>query len=107
MRSLLYNWTPVTPGTNLLQIIYSNGVTGVVLSDVRSVILSPPPYISGLVGVNHSVVWSSVSGVNYVVLATTNLIQPFVPVSGVIPATGPTTSFMDVSNTTRRRAKVL
>jgi hypothetical protein len=33
--------------------------------------------------------------VNYQVLATTNLAQPFVPISGLIPGTGGTASFYD------------
>jgi hypothetical protein len=36
--------------------------------------------------------------VNYTVLATTNLDQPFMPISGVIPANGLSTFYLDISN---------
>ena len=102
LRSLHYNWSPTAPGTtngtNILQVIYSNSQTGVVLSDVQTVIVPPPFVISGLVSSNQMVVWSSTPGLNYQVLATTNLAQPFAPISGIIPANGLTTSYRDVSN---------
>jgi glycosidase len=102
LASLFYNWSSASPGTvtgtNVIQVEYSNPNTGVVLSDVRSVIVPPPLAITGLTGYQ-SVVWSSTPGVSYTVLATTNLSQPFIPLSGVIPATGLSTSFLDVSNT--------
>jgi glycosidase len=96
MRSLLYNWSGASPGTNIIQITYSNNA--VVLNDTRNVIVLPPFAISGLANHNQSIVWSSVPGVNYIVLATTNLSQPFVPVSSVIQANDWSTSFLDVSN---------
>ena len=102
MRSLFYDWSSSSPGTmigtNVIQVIYSNRNTGVTLSDTRTVIVPPAPVISGLASTNQTVVWSSTPGVNYMVLATTNLVQPFTPVSGVIPANGPATSYQDISN---------
>ena len=102
LRSLLYNWSSASPGTvigtNLLQLVYANGGTGVVLSQAQVVIVPSPLVISGLVSNFQSVVWSSTPGLNYVVLATTNLGQPFTPISGVIPASGLSTSYLDVSN---------
>ncbi|MGD1088392.1 MAG: alpha-amylase family glycosyl hydrolase [Verrucomicrobiota bacterium] len=102
MSSLLYNWTTNSPGTttgsNVLQVVYSNSSSGLVLSNAVTVIVPPPLVISGLAGNNQSVVWSSTPGVNYTVLATTNLSQPFTPISGVISATGLSTSYLDVSN---------
>jgi glycosidase len=102
LRSLFYNWSSASPGTasgaNLIQVVYSNRTTGVVLSDSRSVIVPPPLVITGLTGNARTVVWSSTPGVSYTVLATTNLSRPFQPVSGVIPAGGLSTSFLDVSN---------
>jgi hypothetical protein len=102
MRSLFYNWSSASPGTlkgtNLLQIIYSNTLTGVVLTDTHTVIVPPLLVASGLVGHYPTVVWSSTPGVNYQVLATTNLALPFTAVSGVVPATGLSTSYLDVSN---------
>ncbi|MGH7980451.1 MAG: hypothetical protein ACREE6_13830, partial [Limisphaerales bacterium] len=98
MRSLLYNWSGASFGTNIIQVVYSNSSSGVVLSDARLVIASQPLVISGLTSNNQLVVWSSTPGVNYTVLATTNLNQPFTPISGVIPANGLTTSYLDISN---------
>ena len=54
--------------------------------------------ISGLNPGTEQVIWSSTPGVNYIVLATTNLSQPFTPVSGTITASGLSTSFLDISN---------
>jgi len=109
MRTLLYNWSGASPGTgtgtNLLQIVYSNSVTGLILSDALKVIVPPPLVISGLVSNCQVVVWSSTPGLNYQVLATTNLNQPFAPVSGIIPASGLSTSYLDVSNSPRVPAK--
>jgi len=98
MRSLLYNWSGASPGTNIIHIVYSNSSAGVVLSDTRTVIVPPPLVISSLSSNNQLIVWSSTPGVNYTVLATTNLSQPFIPISGVIPANGLSTSYLDISN---------
>ena len=49
-------------------------------------------------GNNPTIIWSSTPGYKYTVLGTTNLGTPFTPVSGVITATGLSTSYMDVSN---------
>ncbi len=102
MRSLLYNWTTSSPGTmtgtNFLQIVYANTNTGVMLTNALTVLVPPVPVISGLTGNFQSVVWSSTPGVNYLVLATTNLSAPFAPISGIISASGWSTSYLDVSN---------
>jgi len=102
MRSFLYYWGQTSPGTstgtNVLQLVYSNSVTGVVLDDSKNAIVPPPLVISGLISNQQWVVWSSTPGASYRVLATTNLGQAFVPVSPVITANGLSTSFYDVSN---------
>jgi hypothetical protein len=41
------------------------------------------------------VVWDSAPRVNYQVLATTNLMEPFLPVSGPIAGEGASTFFFD------------
>ena len=51
--------------------------------------------IGGILSNNQLVIWNSLSGVNYQVLATTNLAKPFLPISGLIPGTGSTASFYD------------
>ena len=103
MRSLSYNWTAGSPGTvtgtNVIQVVYSNSVTSTVLSDTRTVVVAPPLRISGLDINNQLVIWDSALGVNYQVLATTNLAQPFTPISGNIPGTGTSTFFFDNSTT--------
>ena len=96
LRSLLYNWSGAATGTNRLQVVLSNNA--VVLSDTRMVIVPPPPLISGLASNFQAVVWSSLPGVSYTVLGTTNLNLPFVPISGILPAGGTSTYFLDVSN---------
>ena len=39
--------------------------------------------------------WNSAPGLNYQVLATTNLAQPFQPVGTILPSQGATTSYYD------------
>ncbi|SPE56635.1 hypothetical protein SBV1_2480018 [Verrucomicrobia bacterium] len=101
LRSLLYNWTNIQPGSNVLQVVFTNGV--ITLSDTRTVIVPGPLHISSLSGVsggNNSqplIVWDSAPGVNYVVLATTNLLRPFAPISTPIQATSSSTFWYDTS----------
>jgi hypothetical protein len=95
MKALDYNWNNPPLGTNIIQVIYTNAI--VPISDTRSVIVAPPLVISGLGGNNQLVLWNSAPGVNYEVLATTNLTQPFQPISGIIPSQGTTTSFYDAN----------
>ena len=95
MRSFTYNWTSPTPGTNLIQVIYTNNI--VPIGDARVVVVTPPVKITGLSSNHQLVMWNSVVGVNYQILATTNLTQPFQPISGTIPSQGSTTSFYDAN----------
>ncbi len=53
--------------------------------------------ITGLANGASVVNWLSVSGKNYQVFVTSDLSQPFVPVSGIIAATGAATSFTNSS----------
>ena len=95
LKSFTYNWTTPTPGTNLIQVIYTNNI--VPIGDARVVVVTPPVKITGLSSNHQLVMWNSVVGVNYQILATTNLTQPFQPVSGTIPSQGSTTSFYDAN----------
>jgi len=96
MKALYYNWASPPIGSNLIQVIYTNAIPPV--SDTRTVIVAPPLTISGLGGENNQLVlWNSAPGVNYEVLSTTNLTQPFQPISGIIPSQGTTTTFYDNS----------
>ena len=101
LRALFYNWTANSPGTvtgtNVIQVVYSNSVTSTVLSDMRTAVLPLPLRISGLTNNNQLVIWDSAPGLNYQVLATTNLTQPFQPISGIVPSQGMTTSFYDAN----------
>ena len=93
LKSLTYNWSNPSLGTNLIQVIYTNAITPI--SDARSVIVAPPLRISGLDNNNQLVVWDSAPGVNYQVLATTNLLVPFQPISDIVPGSGSSTVFYD------------
>jgi len=94
MRAVYYDWTNPPIGTNVIQVIYTNATPPI--SDTRTVIVAPPLTISGLGGNDrHLVLWNSAPGVNYEVRTTTNLTQPFQPLSGIIPSQGTTTSFYD------------
>jgi hypothetical protein len=114
MRNLLYVWSSPVSGTNVIQVIYSNGIT---LSDTRTVAVARigdptdsdgdgvPNWMEILAGTNPydpnsflritdlvsgnpvELVWSSVPNKNYQVLATTNLFYPMAAVAGaVVPA---------------------
>ena len=52
------------------------------------------------------VVWSSVAGKNYQVLATTDLNQPFTALSPVVAGTGPTTFYFDSSAGTNKYYRI-
>lgn len=94
MKVLYYNWNNPPVGTNVIEVIYTNAI--VPISDTRSVTVAPPLAISALGGSNNQLIfWNSAPGVNYEVFATTNLAEPFEPVSGIVPSQGTTTSYYD------------
>jgi hypothetical protein len=101
MWALFYNWNITTNdlGTNLIQVAYTNSVT---ISDSRMVTVAPPLRISGLDNNNQLVVWDSAPGLNYQVLATTNLSEPFQPISPIIQASGFSTYFYDTAPDTQK-----
>jgi hypothetical protein len=99
MNSLFYNWNIPSGGVYNIQATYSNGI---VLSDTKTVIVTLPLQITGLsnvppAGSNPLVVWGSTPGVNYQVLVTTNLAQPFQPIGPIVTTNGFSASLTDTS----------
>jgi len=94
---LSYNWLNPVVGSNSIEVLYSNTVANVV-SDTKSVIITQPVQITGYTG-NAQLIWNSAPGLDYEVLATTNLSQPFEPISGVIPSQGSSTFYFDQAYT--------
>ncbi len=114
MRQLYYNWTGFAPGTNLIQVYFTNGITlgasRTVLVGIRNspldsdtdgvpdwleLIAGTNPYDQGsflhittLVSGNPvELAWSSVPGKTYQVQATTNLVYPMASIAGaLVPA---------------------
>jgi hypothetical protein len=98
MKALYYNWSNPPEGTNVIEVSYTNAVAPI--TDTRSIVVAPPLRISNLANVsstNQLVVWDSAPGVVYQVLATTNLTQPFQPISTMLPGTGTSTYFYDTT----------
>lgn len=97
MGLLSYNWNNPTPGSNVIQVIFSN-TTATVASDTKTVVIGQPLQITSVSPGDQMIVWASTSGVNYEVLATTNLSEPFEPISGIIPSQGGSTFYDDTGN---------
>jgi len=133
MRQIYCNRTGFAPGTNTIQVLFTNGIT---LADTRTVMVgirnSPldsdhdgvpdwleliagtDPYnpnsflhITDMVSGNPvELTWSSVPGKTYQVLATTNLMSPMAPIAGaVVPAApaSPVTRWFDSSTNATNR----
>jgi hypothetical protein len=98
MNTLSYKWSGALPGTNSIQVVFTNGVVS--LGAIRVVTVVNPSFsISGISGGanGQTLIWNSISNLNYQVLATTNLNVPFAPISGVILGNGSSTFFFDSS----------
>jgi hypothetical protein len=126
-RALYYNWTNPPPGTNLIEVIFTN--SSLMLADSRQVVVARPgdsdgdgmadaseiiagtdPYntnsvlrITAFESGTRVVVWDSVSNRDYRVWATTNLNSPLVPISPLIPSSGASTVYFDGSPEAARR----
>jgi hypothetical protein len=97
LRMISYNWLNPVVGSNNIEVMYSN-TTATVISDTKSVIIAQPLQITSLTG-NNQLLWTSAPGLYYEVLATTNLAEPFEPISGVIPSQGTSTFYSDQTYT--------
>jgi hypothetical protein len=93
LKELIFTWNSPALGSNVIQVIYTNAVTPI--SDTRMIIVTPPLQITAVAVNNQPLQWDSAPGLNYQVLATTNLAQPFQPVGTPIPSQGATTSYFD------------
>jgi hypothetical protein len=105
LNNLYYYWSTPPPGTNVIQVSYTNAI--VPIGDTRSFIVAPPLKIAGLASNHQLLLWNSVPGVNYQVLATSNLAQPFQPIGTLLPSQGPTTSFYDGNPWTQKFYQIL
>lgn len=120
LRSLYYYWVAPPAGTNTFQVTYSNIFT---LSDTRTFVVARPgdsdgdgmsdynevlagtdPFsaasalrITELANGNQLVVWDSVTGRNYQVLATSDLSMPMQVISPVIQASASSSFFFDTA----------
>jgi hypothetical protein len=118
-RTLLYNWTNATPGTNLVQIVYTNFATtiedsvrvavarpgdsdGDGMTDAGEILAGTDPYnpssalrITEWDNGNRLIVWASQPDRQYQVLATTNLSEPMVPISPIVQGNSGSTFYFD------------
>lgn len=121
LKSLNYVWGSIPPGTNIITVTYTN--LAVQIEDTRTVVVVRPgdsdgdgmsdynetlagtdPFdaasalrITELANGNQLVVWDSVAGRNYQVLATTNLLYPMQIVSPVIQASSSSSFYFDAA----------
>jgi hypothetical protein len=122
LRSFLYNWTNAPAGSNVIQLTFTNQVTlaasrpvivGIIdspldsdgdgMPDWKELIAGTNPYDSNSVlqikslQNGNQLVWSSVSNINYQVMATTNLASPMSVISPVIHAVDSSTFWSDTA----------
>jgi len=121
LRSLYYYWNSPAIGSNVISVTYSN--LSLQLADTRNVAIARPGDTDGdgmsdyneiVAGTNPQdansilritelanghqlVVWDSVAGRNYEVLATTNPSSPMQIISPVIPANGDSSFYFDTA----------
>ena len=128
LSSLLYNWTNPLPGTNIIQLNFTNqstlsatrtGLVGFLNSPLDSDHDGMPDWMELLAGTNpydsnsvlritglangNQLAWSSIPNINYQVLATTNLSFPMLPISPGIQASDLTTFWTDPSTNTANK----
>jgi hypothetical protein len=78
--------------------INNAGIADAASPSSSGVVLVNPNWIPVLSMQGNSLLnWTSVSGLTYQVLSTTNLSTPFVPIGGVITGAGPALEFTNIS----------
>jgi hypothetical protein len=119
MRQIYYNWKGFIPGTNLIQVIFTNGftlsATRTVLVGIKNSLLDSdgdgvPDWLEMLAGTDPynpnsffritdvvsgnpvELTWSSVPNKTYQVLATTNLLYPMSPIANALVPADPSNS---------------
>jgi hypothetical protein len=102
LNIISYDWTGATPGTNTIQVLYTNNV---VLSDTRTVIVESTPTITGVTpgASSQYITWSSYPDQYYQVLSTTNLADPFEPLGIPVPGEVGAATFLDTNQSSPSR----
>ncbi len=123
LRALYYNWTGAAPGTNLIQVVYTNGhqlVAGRTvavarpgdsdcdgMSDAQELAAGTDPYDSTsllrMISVQprssaNQIEWESVPNLLYQVQAADNLESPMANLSGVVTGASISTFYLDTNS---------
>jgi hypothetical protein len=98
LNTLSYNLSGIPAGTNTILVTFNNGSVSL-NSSVQMIVVNPNFNITSISGgaSGETIVWNSISNLDYQVLATTNLNVPFAPISSIIPGNGGSSFFFDTN----------